>query len=633
VAGSVAARASRLPLAVGCLVLHATSALAQDQPPPPPSYTSTVHARPVRDDDAQVIVLKQSKLLEMGAQDLSQALQLIPEIQVRQGGMGIRVDLRGAKQRSLLVLIDGVAMDEPYFGAFDVSAVPITDIVEIRLQLAPASPLEGPGGDGGILEIFTLHATGGRRLQAHVAGSSQPGGEAFVTGRAPLGSDDVGIRASAGARFGDPGYPILDMKTQKTLATFFDRLVQEYGSVRLEGFTKSGAHLTGDVWYGHRTFFIPPSDTTTAELQDITGENAARAVFGVELMPRAWRLAFGVYGEIVQRTTDFYDDYTLAKLDSHQDLFTARAGSALYADRSLRVRGLRATFSARLSVDGEGARIEQTNTKTGTGQEIYGELAVGAKLRWKLFRVEAAVGGLMPFENVPGTWPEAKVTLGYMPNPILTLLLIGARKGRLPTIRELDDPTQGNPKLSPEQTWHGELQAQLHPQRFVQFRLSAYVRQIDGFIRLDPSCTGTTNCKNVNLDTINVQGLETGFDLFRDRIFGGGVSYMFQDAHSATLGSNPIPNMPTHRVDAYVATTWRRRLGAMLRFRYVSPRFLQGAWLDRYETLDLYGWAKISANFRGSIHVDNLTDSQWLQLPGLKALPTTVTLQIDGVWE
>src|SRR4051812_50191085 len=112
--------------------------------------------------------------------------------------MGIRLDLRGAKQRSILLLIDGIPVDEPYFGAFDVSAIPITDIVEIRVQLSPASPLEGPGGDGGIVEVSTLRATGGGGAYGRVSGGpTPPGGGAGA--RRPPPRARAGRRAAAGA--------------------------------------------------------------------------------------------------------------------------------------------------------------------------------------------------------------------------------------------------------------------------------------------------------------------------------------------------------------------------------------------------------------------------------------------------
>ena len=272
---------------------------------------------------------------------------------------------------------------------------------------------------------------------------------------------------------------------------------------------------------------------------------------------------------------------------------------------------------------------------------------MGGKVRWRWLSAEAALGGLVPFENASGAWPEAKVVVGAQPAKQVSLYLIGARKGRLPTLRELYDPTcnasnpgptvngicsntVGNPKLAPEQTWHGELQLRMRPHPLVEARLSGYVRRIDGLIRL-----GTTSGQNENLSTVNVRGFETGFDVARDRIFGAGLTYIFEDAYSAdpTLGFTAIPNFPNHRVDAYVASTWRKRVGAVLRFRWVSERYVQNVWLPRYDVTDLYVWGRITKWMRASVHVENLFDQSYLLLPGLAALPTTVTATVEGTWQ
>jgi outer membrane cobalamin receptor len=275
--------------------------------------------------------------------------------------------------------------------------------------------------------------------------------------------------------------------------------------------------------------------------------------------------------------------------------------------------------------------------QTTSGMSTFGEAALGARAEWRGLRVDAAVGGLLPFGNPSAVWPEAKLTVGVRPWRGITVLLIGARKGRLPTIRELYDPIQGNAKLNPEFVWHGEVQMQAQPHPLVALRFSGYFRRIDGFIRLDPTQgggTGNMTARNVNLDTINVRGCETGFDLLRDRIVGGGLTYVFEDAYSLTLGNQPIANFPTHKVDAYLSSTfWRRRLGALLRVRFVSERVVQASVLPRYTILELDLWGRISKSLRASVRIDNLTNASYQLLPGLNALGTTATATVEGVWE
>jgi outer membrane receptor protein involved in Fe transport len=613
-----------------CLVAVLSGAIAHAQQPEAPSaYKSTVHARPKREESPQIVITAK-ELQQRGALTLAEALDLIPEVQVRQGGMGTRLDLRGAKQFSILLLIDGVPIDEPYFGAFDLNAIPITDIVEIRVQLAPASPLEGPGGDGGIVEVFTLRARGNRRLDVRAVGGSTPEAEVAVTGRTPL-SERVAMRASASGHVDEPAYPVINLDQSRT--SFVDRTSRENASLRFEYETGRG-RLTADAWYGHRAFFIPPSETVGVLLQDVTDEHAARAVLGGELNLGAYRLAIGAYAEMLKRETDYYKDFSLSAVQIHQSLTSGRVGGAAIADRTFSSRGWSGTVSARLSVDGAGATVSQTMQKDTFGFATYGELAVGARARWRWLTLEGAVGALVPFANPGGTWPEAKLVVGFQPHRAVSVLLIGARKGRLPTTRELFDPLQGNPKLNPEQTWHGEVQVSARPHPLVAARLSGYLRKIEGMIRLDPSMgIGNMSAHNINLDDIDVRGLETGIDVAQGRIIGGGLTYIFEDAHSESLGFDAIQNFPRHRFDAYLASTWKRRVGGLLRFRWVSERSAQGTLLPRYQVLELSAWAKINERLRASVRVDNLLNQPYLLLPGLSSLGTTVTATIEGVWE
>ena len=197
--------------------------------------------------------------------------------------MGIRVDVRGAKQFSVLLLIDGVPVTEPYFGIYDVSSIPVTDIVEIRVQLAPASPLEGPGGDGGIIEVMTLRALrlapGQRARRRQLDARRRSGAHRPHADRRqrPRRHPRLGRRAAVESDL--PG------RSPATAATQASAIFRRTTTARCASSTSSdGGHFTGDVFYGHRSFYIPPSDTTGDLLQHITREDSVRLVVGGELV-------------------------------------------------------------------------------------------------------------------------------------------------------------------------------------------------------------------------------------------------------------------------------------------------------------------------------------------------------------
>src|SRR5262252_4520294 len=101
------------------------------------------------------------QLAARGATDLGSALALLPDVTVRDAGRGgFNIDVRGGRKGEVQIMIDGVPITDPYVGTFDVSTIPITDIVQIRVSTTPQSPIDGPNGSGGVIEVVTRDAVG-----------------------------------------------------------------------------------------------------------------------------------------------------------------------------------------------------------------------------------------------------------------------------------------------------------------------------------------------------------------------------------------------------------------------------------------------------------------------------------------
>src|SRR5262249_43470452 len=137
------------------------------------------------------------QLAARGAVDLATALALLPDVTVRDAGRGgFNIDIRGARKGAVSVLIDGVLVTDPYYGAFDVSTIPITDIVQIRVATTPLSPLDGPGGPGGVIEVLTRDAIGPELAIGRLTADSLPSVGMTGTARIPL-ARALALRLSA----------------------------------------------------------------------------------------------------------------------------------------------------------------------------------------------------------------------------------------------------------------------------------------------------------------------------------------------------------------------------------------------------------------------------------------------------
>ena len=157
------------------------------------------------------------ELVRLGVTDLGQALELIPEINIRNVARGGRqIDVRGARKASVKILVDGIPVSDPYRGNVDVSSIPVTDIVQVRVSLAPASPIDGVGGPGGVVEIHTRDAIGARLLMARVQGSTLGRGQAAATGNTMLG-ESWAVRLSATGDIGAHDLPYVVDGTEGTV--------------------------------------------------------------------------------------------------------------------------------------------------------------------------------------------------------------------------------------------------------------------------------------------------------------------------------------------------------------------------------------------------------------------------------
>lgn len=632
------------------LIMMIASSIARAQTPEPPDrgnrYESTVHARPKR-DRAATVVITAKELQERGVTTLAEALDLVPQVQVRQGGRGdFRLDLRGAKQRSILVLIDGVPVDEPFFGAYDISAIPVTDIVEIRITLSPASPLEGPGGDAAIVEVLTLRASGGRRIDARLAGSSQPGFDGSITGRTPI-AGGLSMRASGGGSYYHPGYD-LHAPNIAPGTIFHDTRDQAHAALRLEELVKNW-RLTLDGNYSHRSFYVPPSQEQIAAVEHVNSEHAARVLAAAEGSFDRGRVAVGGYYTYLSRSIDYFKDYTLMPPPyTHEELAADGAGGAVTGDYNWRSGAHALTVSARAAVDWQRAHDALTVGGMGPQNPSQAWASAAAGVRWDWRRRRAHVGldfalGVIAAFSGPSPWPEAKLRLSAEPNDHFGIVVIGARKGRLPTLRE-QSMAIGGP-LRPEQTWHVELQAWARPHRLVQLRVAGYWRFTDGLIRQPSpgSMPGMAGMGFKNFDDETVCGVEPALEIAPGKIVGGGVAYLFADdlckptnydvALSTSIGPRFIENFPRHRVDAWLSSSWRGRAGGLLRFRWIDARLDQGSPLQSYYVFDLSAWVKMSRNLRASLRVDNLSNNSYFVRSGVLALGTTVLLAFEGTWE
>ena len=127
--------------------------------------TATRVALPAESVGSSVTVVDRAQLAEKQNTTVVEALSEVPGVDVvRNGGLGSRsaVFLRGAQSDQVLVLVDGVEVNDPSGtgrGA-DLSQIPVENIERIEVLRGPQSTLYGADAMGGVVNIVTRKGTG-----------------------------------------------------------------------------------------------------------------------------------------------------------------------------------------------------------------------------------------------------------------------------------------------------------------------------------------------------------------------------------------------------------------------------------------------------------------------------------------
>ncbi|WP_158287657.1 TonB-dependent receptor plug domain-containing protein [Falsiroseomonas bella] len=177
----------------GALAL-APSAWAQPAPQiqaPETVVTATRIPTPQDRVPAAVTVITRQDIEERGYRTLAEALRTVPGMRlVQAGGVGQQASgfLRGSASRHVLVLLDGVPINDPSEpnGAYNFGNELLGDIQRIEVVRGPASALYGSGAIGGVVNMITRRAPANTPFQAfgEVAGGTQRtlGGNGGVAG-------------------------------------------------------------------------------------------------------------------------------------------------------------------------------------------------------------------------------------------------------------------------------------------------------------------------------------------------------------------------------------------------------------------------------------------------------------------
>lgn len=112
--------------------------------------------------------LDRSTIARSGAQSAGDAMRAVPGVVVRSTAPGgpQKVSIRGSAPDAVLVLVDGVALNDPITGEADLSTVAATAIESITVLRGAQSARYGPRAEAGVILIETRRAAADRAVRA-----------------------------------------------------------------------------------------------------------------------------------------------------------------------------------------------------------------------------------------------------------------------------------------------------------------------------------------------------------------------------------------------------------------------------------------------------------------------------------
>lgn len=154
------------------------------------------------------LVVDRAQLAAAGVRDLADAVQQLPGVVVtRRGGPGApaTVSIRGASADQVLVLLDGVPLNDPLTGTADLSRLPSYDLERVTVLPGARSARYGARALGGVILAESRQAAG---RGVEVGGEAGRFGDRTAEGGAelPLGGSwqlrATGLRRTSDNRFG-----------------------------------------------------------------------------------------------------------------------------------------------------------------------------------------------------------------------------------------------------------------------------------------------------------------------------------------------------------------------------------------------------------------------------------------------
>lgn len=555
------------------------------------------------------------------ANTAADALTQTPGVNVQYGAESgdARAWIRGFRDRSVLVLYDGIPVASAFEGTIDLNEIAIEGVGKIRTMTAAPSVIYGTNGIGGVIDVVPETVPDKRQMR----GQFEAGANDSVMWRGSYANrfDTLGLVAALSHEEADD-YRLSD--------NYRSQLNQE-GSKRVNSdFERDSlflrlAHQSSTL--GESSLLVNVSDNQRGTPPQAGAEDpdyerltkSLRRTIGLSHRSPGQQLAIKLF-----YTGYDYElkSYTDASYDEVEDIERAEDysfGAKAYATLSpLEDHSLVLSAAAlEEAFDSEGAFDDSDTAKLRTYN-----LAIEDEW-WPRRNVSLALGGIYTYFDQVETGQAStafnpQIVASYRASTGLSFRASAAQRTRFPKLRELYRRRYGNPDLREEKANSYEIGARYLSAFGLEFDAAIFSIDVDGLIDRP-----TRNSAYANLDESDIDGIEVsaGGQLRAGTYLRAGYSYVDAAERLEDGGERQLRSRPKHTVFAEIRHRLDNGVALSLNAIYVD---------ELYDVDDAGGYDKIPsyvvAHFKCSIpltdalevyaSVSNIADENYEQKLG-----------------
>ncbi len=545
---------------------------------------------PIEDATDSVSVITAEELRRSQAGTVAEALRDMAGITITQSGsLGHTTSafLRGASSSQLLLLVDGIEINDPFFGGADIGSLLTSGIERIEIVRGPQSPLYGSQAMAGVINVVTAPdgaVAGGivGTLRAEAGSMSTHRESVQLSGSsAALHWNLAGERFDTAGQFANDEFRNLQLNG-RVLWTLDPRSTLAFHA------------LTGDSHVG-----IP----FNGSVQSLHRESESQlTVAGAEYDLRASRLLhLEARASYADRRDSFEDpEDPFSKTSSHDSrLACAVAQNTMAAGRQTITFGIEhKDEDVRADSDGLLALEETIRTTAVYAQD---KIDVGSLL--------FTAGARLDRHSRFGTHTSPRLSAAYRVSDRWRVRAAAGRAFRAPSAGELAYPFYGNPELDPETSTSYEAGADFQLPR-VAVSLTGFSTRYRDLITFDP-----VTFIAANIDRATVHGAE----LSAGTTFGTAWQLNAAYTHLQTRDeetSQPLYRRPRNLASvtlSYATPVWTLSGNANAVGRRFETDF--ETFTDRYNAgylkIDAAGSWRLRANLLVTARIENVFDREY----------------------